>query len=219
MFDAFDECITINSKEAQLIQRCNRDYERLYGSNFIIGNYRWLYNIRWNFNNRIDFFRTCIFQLPPQCMPYKVSESFILDKKEFFHDETDNMVVIAPYALTCKMLPIYFWEKLVKNVNSMGYNVYTNVAKDEKEIYGSKRLELSLREIFSLGEEIKCLISFRSGLSDFMACNTNLYHIVINPMDGYMEKRDVSIYGSEKIINLEYNNKLDEMISRIIKLL
>lgn len=219
MFDAFDECITINNKEARLIEICNMNYERLHGSNFIIGNYNFLWKIRWHFNNRIDSFRTCILQLPPQYMPCKVSKNFLLDTKTFFHNETDNVVIIAPYALTCKMLPLCFWEKLVQNITSMGYEVYTNVAKNEKEIYGSERLELSLREMFSLGEKIKCLISYRSGFSDFMACNINLNHIVINPNDGYMSKRDVSAYGSKKIINLEWNDKSKEMISKIIELL
>lgn len=219
MFDAFDECVTINDEETRLIKLCNINYERVYGSNFIIGNYNLLLKIKWYFNNRIDFFRTCILQLPPQYMPCKVSKNFLLDTKTFFRNETDNVVIVAPYALTLKMLPVCFWEELVQDINSMGYKVYTNVAKNEKEIYGSERLELSLRETFSLGEKIKCLISYRSGFSDFMACNINLNHIVINPNDGYMSKRDVSAYGSKKIINLDWSNKSEEMISKIIELL
>lgn len=218
MYDAFDECVAVSNEEARLIYKCNERYERTYGKNYIIGNYNHLMKTRWNYNNRLDFFRTCTLQLPPQCMPSEIKKEFILDT-HFFELKTDNMVILAPYAVSCQMLPFEFWEKLVEKLLHLGFRVYTNISiqKNEKEIKGSIPLKLSLREIFSLGYEIRCMISMRSGLCDLMANNKELNHIIINPNDGHMGQRDVSVYGSEKITNLEWDGNTERIIDEISK--
>lgn len=247
MYDAIDECIVINEEEAILIDISSARYERICGSNYLIGNYKFLRDARAYFRNRLDALKTCILQIPTHCTPCDISGKFIIDTRNFFEENTNDVIVIAPYALAHNLLPEEFWERLVEKFVFLGYRVYTNTANGEKEIKGSRRFSLSLREMFSLGNKIKGLVSYRSGFSDFMSCNIELNHIVIYPSDDYigspckrafmtcdsrlnhtiasisadyMKWADVSLCGgSNRITNLLWNEKTEEMISKIVDVL
>lgn len=103
-------------------------------------------------------------------------------------------------------------------MENSGFQVYTNVYGDEKEIPGTERLEVSIREAFQIVRYSAGVVSYRSGFSDILAFQPELPHVVINPDAHIMSFDDCSVLGNaKKLLNLVYEQSgEDALIQQIL---
>ena len=88
-----------------------------------------------------------------------------LDKSNL---NTDNFLILAPEALTCKELPHNFWAKLATELHQKGYDIFLNITNSNNFISSCTSFPLSYRELFCLAQKAKAVISLRSGLTEFL---------------------------------------------------
>ncbi len=219
LYGAFDGVKTINRFSMFCLSICNRVGSRVYGKNYVIGNYRLLFKTWHCYEHRLDAFKICILQIPLSYLPYSVN-----------HPEAEDVlglglrdIIIAPYANTFKTLPLRVWEQIANTLSSNGYNVYTNICtnsvSNEKPIKGTKSLDAPLRDIFIGAARCKAVISYRSGFSDFLSLNYETHHIVIYPDERTAKFEDVAAYGSKRIISLVEPEDINTISETIIKLI
>ncbi|MBR3516855.1 MAG: hypothetical protein IKO10_11125 [Lachnospiraceae bacterium] len=128
---------------------------------------------------------------------------------------SDASVIIAPYAHTAKLLPVTFWEKLVDVLSDKGYEVYTNIAKNEKAIKGTRELYVTLADIAKCAEIAKCVVSIRSGLCDMLAF-TKAKMIVIDTDSGLSDGWRLDVIRNDIICTESYNKSETELLDEVI---
>ena len=92
-------------------------------------------------------------------------------KKREYDEKYQNAVMLMPGTLTEKNLPVAFWERLAKQLQKMGYEVYTNYNGKpcETMVEGTTALSSTLKEMASMAEAFRLFIGVRSGACDLMA--------------------------------------------------
>ena len=95
-------------------------------------------------------------------------------------------------------------------------DVYTNVAGNEMPLDGTKRLQVSLQDTFCICSYCRGLISYRSGFTDVMAFNHKVRHVVINPGEAELEYNDITIFGSNRVLNVVYDDRDESLIRDIL---
>lgn len=122
----------------------------------------------------IECYHTDILQLKgkmhihrPQIKIDKEMELEIIDK----YSINDKTIIISPYANSKYEAHTQFWDKLVRELISLGYSVLTN-GNGEKEpaLEGTGLFSASLKETFICVQKCRCFIGYRSGLCDWLAC-------------------------------------------------
>ena len=92
-----------------------------------------------------------------------------------FSSKKGNTVLLSPYAKSVPLFSTDFWALLVKELQSMGYEVATNVSKDEQPLENTLPLRFDLdQDGLSLAKGLRFFIGIRSGLCDVLhgiACN------------------------------------------------
>lgn len=209
MFDAIDGCICMERKQLALIYGCGCQY----GQNYIIGYVP--EGAVYHYKRRTELYLRHILQLPVDSEPDKVSRRFLIHIDDATKRKWSKAVILAPHANTFQPLPEYFWEMLAEELRKNGYAVYTNTAGEEPTVQGTERISLSLREMFTICFYCRGLISYRSGFSDIMALNKKIRHLIINPGKWEAEYNDVSAYGSERIINLLWEDAAGSILNEI----
>lgn len=109
-----------------------------------------------------------------------------------------NAVILSPYAKSVANLPSKSWDFIVEYCLKKGYQVYTNVAKEDKELPGTIRLEIRLNELQSVVERAGNFIGLRSGLCDIIK-GANCRKIALYPDCFYSSTR----WKVEEIFHLE----------------
>lgn len=92
----------------------------------------------------------------------------------------DKMIIISPYAKSIKSIDTDFFDILVRELLKKGYDVYTNVSGEEKEIYGTKRLDCNLFDLYNYARLAKGFIGLRSGVCDLIAMTNIPMYILFN---------------------------------------
>ncbi len=111
-----------------------------------------------------ELYRIGVFGLSGDFKPYNPVKLTIYEKLEEI--PAGNAVILSPYAKSVANLPGEYWELIVEYCSQKSYQVYTNVAKGEKELPGTFRLEVRLSELQSVVERAGIFIGLRSGLCD-----------------------------------------------------
>ena len=216
VFPAFDGVKTIGRVFIYFVRIANMSDKKTYGRNYIIGNCRLLFKTWYDYNNRLEAIRTCIHQLPDIVKPQETDISSL--KKRFSNTDFDNnTIIIAPTANTLKSLDLETWEGIVAKLNKK-YHVLTNTYGNEKPIDGSQAITCSFSEMIVAAEKCKCVISFRSGFSDFLSLNPFVKQIVIYPDEATAKYETVKIYGSKNVYEYVANNDNAIIISQINEL-
>lgn len=131
----------------------------------------------------------------------------------------ENDIVICPHANSLDKLNMKFWEKLVDYlIYEKKYVVYTNIANgNEVIIKHTYPLNVPLNDICSVVNNAKLVISFRSGICDLLAMNSNARMIVIYPSKGLKIQWDVEYFRNENIYSLVFNSDTETEIKAIIE--
>lgn len=122
---------------------------------------------------------------------YGLSEIAEQSKPTSYHkyDNSDNIpkgksVILAPYSKSIVCASDEFWIKTAQNYSNNGFNVYTNVVGNEKEIKGTKPLRIPISQILSAVEHAGIFIGMRSGLCDVID-TANCKKVVVFPDSFY----------------------------------
>lgn len=216
MFDSIDDVIAVSGDECDAIVIASCLSLATYGPNYMVGNLSLIRKV--SFPHRLMPYKLFVLQVPESAVPEKVSEKFMGTYDSSLAEEWQNRIILAPYAVAFPLLSASFWEKLANALMEKGFRLYTNVYGEEKEIPGTERLEVSIREAFQLVRYSAGVVSYRSGFSDILALQPELPHVVINPDAHTMSFDDCSVLGNaRKLLNLVYNEtQEDNLITQII---
>lgn len=113
-----------------------------------------------------ELYRSGVFGLPGDVKPYAPSNLAVYERLEEI--PVDNAVILAPYAKSVSKLPRECWDSIIEYCANKGYQIYTNVTREEKELPGTLRLEVRLSELQSVVERAGLFIGLRSGLCDVL---------------------------------------------------
>ena len=80
--------------------------------------------------------------------------------------EKKHAVILSPYAKSVTALSEKIWEDIVSDYAGRGYQVFTNVAGDEKPLAGTKPISPAICEMKSVVERAGVFVGIRSGLCD-----------------------------------------------------
>lgn len=131
-----------------------------------------------------------------------------------------SFVIINPYSNSMN-LDLNVWNDSINFLKNKGYSVYTNVTKTQKELPGTKRLEVTIEALYNLASKAELIISIRSGIIDYIISNSKNMIVVY---EGYNFRDFYSLDEWEDEINLKQivdNGEIDvakQIIDSIIKL-
>lgn len=78
-------------------------------------------------------------------------------------------LILSPYAKSVVKLPDAFWTQLAEEYRRDGFDVYTNVAGDERPVEGTEPFSAPVREMAAAVEYAGRFIGLRSGLCDVLS--------------------------------------------------
>ena len=153
-------------------------------------------------------------------------------KIESLNLNLNKFIILAPEALSCSKLSNNFWKILSKSLQQQGYDIFVNTLDKHNYIDGCKGIYLTHRELFSLAQKAKAIISLKSGISEFLlptnvpniAIYTNFKNKILNK--AYPVEKIISGYSMlnlpfvEKDLICEINNNLyksdNELLNQVI---
>ena len=118
-----------------------------------------------------------------------------------------NVVLIAPEADSCPVLPNTYWENIIKKYKSLGYDIISNVKNKKNLIRGTKYIPLTILEAILIAQNCAGVISLRSGFCDLVALKHKGFLKVLYPnidiLNLYSLKRSFGYKNiEEQIVNL-----------------
>lgn len=149
-----------------------------------------------------DFYKCGVYGIGRDATPVIPTNKKPLDSKCGI--KKGEAVIISPYARSMVQIPDAFWVKLAKEYIEKGFQVYTNVAGDEKPIDGTKPLNIPINRMISACENAGIFIGIRSGLCDVLT-HARCRKIVVFP-DCYYSTTNIKVHeffsmpGWEQII-------------------
>lgn len=112
-------------------------------------------------------------------------------------------VILAPYNKSIPDISPALWEALARELQTLGYTVITNSAKDiERPVYQTRAVGIPLETINEVVEYAGYFIGVRSGLCDVIS-GCNAQKIVIYPKLKGVESTVLDFYGFE-CLGLKY---------------
>lgn len=143
-----------------------------------------------------ELYRIGVFGLPDDCKPYAPIKLAAYKKLEKI--PAGNAVILSPYAKSVVNLPKEYWASIIEYCSKKGYQTYTNVTSEEKELPETLRLEANLSELQSIAERAGTFIGLRSGLCDVLR-GANCRKIALYPDCFYSSTR----WKVEEIFHLD----------------
>lgn len=112
----------------------------------------------------------------------------------------DRAVILSPYAKSVTAIPAKIWDDIVSDYLGRGYQVFTNIAGEEKPLEGTLPISPAICEMKSVVERAGTFIGIRSGMCDvirtarcrkvalypdYQYCDTKWKSIDIYAIDGF----------------------------------
>lgn len=148
-------------------------------------------------------------EYPLPYLNYDVKKKFGISGKYVILNEFSNSASISSS----------FFESSVNFFISKGYDVYSNVFGDQKQVKGTKPLRCTIQELYYIARECSLMISVRSGILDYIINSlSDLFVIYESIKDRYLFSLDAwqcnvrlkeVVYTSED----EARNQLIEFIA------
>lgn len=129
----------------------------------------------------------------------------------------NNSIIIAPYAKSRLInLNMKFWEQIVNALLKKGFKIFTNCGnKNENEILGTNRLEISLNDLFICAEKCRAFVAFRSGICDWIALSDSNMYVINDPMWG--KEWDLNNFSRNPVYYYQYDYyKQSNIIDKLI---
>lgn len=108
-----------------------------------------------------------------------------------------NVVLLAPEANSCPLLPNCYWSKIAKEYKNKGYTVISNVTNRKNSIRYSKYIPLTTEEALYIAQNCAGIICLRSGFSDLISIKHKGFCKILYPnidiLNLYSIKRSYNI--------------------------
>lgn len=120
---------------------------------------------------------------PSPIIMQNLSDSSLENLLRKYKINPDRAVILFPYANSVHIpgCTPEFWSDLVEKLKSLGFEIYTNCAPNQKELDRTTKLDVNLQEIFYLSEKVRYCIGIRSGMLDLLAnSNCNLISLCLD---------------------------------------
>ena len=122
--------------------------------------------------------------------------------------EIASKTVLLNYSSkSMSQVDLSFFQTIADDLLSRGYNVFTNVVGNQRELIGTKPLNCPIYELFAICNRIKAVISVRSGILDICA-HTSAPFLVYNfPFkgrskqynEGWCYRYKIKAWGKENV--------------------
>ncbi len=219
MFDVVDGVEALEKEEREILELASQQHCLMYGENWIIGSCKNMLlshfpgpegvygtDTAFTFPNACEAYKSMLLQIPYFYPAADVCATYLDDYDDDLADEYAKSILLAPTTYSIPSPEVDFWEYLAYRLQEKGFDVYTNAYGEEKEIEGTKRFSYGMKDTFNRSRYFYSVISARSGLSDFLAFQPEMLHIVLSPEENMMNFHDISCYGkSERIKNINWN--------------
>lgn len=129
-----------------------------------------------------------------------------------------NKVLLAPQTVSLKYGRSNFWELLAIQLKNKGYEVFTN-STDKSAIKGTKCLEASLIDLVEVLSGFRVVISYRSGLNDWLEV------LGVNQVILYNDERTCRYYDTRLLWdisntkNLIIDDDIDNTITHVLQVI
>lgn len=117
--------------------------------------------------------------------------------------QKNRAVILSPYAKSVTALPPEVWEDIVKSYLRQGYQIFTNVAGEEKPLAGTQAISPAICEMKSVVERAGTFIGIRSGICDVIR-TADCRKIALYPDYNYSDTRwkAIDIYAIDTFKNI-----------------
>ncbi len=157
----------------------------------------------------IEIYRDKIFKVQADNRELLVPEIVPIKSIPNFEENKDKIIVLNPYSYS-QIPNKKLYKTIVKELNDLGYIVYTNaVARlGQKAIKGSLMLDCSPDELYSIVQEIPLFLSMRSGIIDYVVggkANIFAIYTMLPSMKNFYSVKELTCYD-------KYKGKVDEFV-------
>lgn len=116
----------------------------------------------------------------------------------------NRAVILSPYAKSVTVLPVRIWEEIVSDYSRRGYQVFTNVAGEERPLPGTQPISPAICEMRSVVERAGTFIGLRSGICDVVR-TASCRKIALYPEYNYSDTqwKAMDIYAIDTFENIE----------------
>ncbi len=125
-----------------------------------------------------DCYKYAVFGLGKEIVPVKPSKIEQFDNKPNLIE--GKSVIIAPYAKSVVQPSRSFWDKIVKDYQQIGFQVYTYVFGSEEPLVNTIPITIPLNQLIGAVEFAGHFVGLRSGLCDIVS-TANCQKTVIMP--------------------------------------
>ncbi len=136
-------------------------------------------------------------------------ENSMLTKIQHINLNLDKFVFLVPEANSCKMLDYSFWEKIIKQYENQGYDIFINLIKPINLNCNYKQCFLTYSEAFALAKHSKKIISLRCGFAELLSQTQAPMDVLYTEFDGRVSADDMSkeqVFEGFKIGKLPFIN-------------
>lgn len=179
------------------------------------------YSTKWDSKKLLsERYKESLFNIPIDTKPSKITlieDKKIIEKTLKKNKLTKKSIVLMPISHSEIKMTNEFWENLAKALTEKGYKVYTNVGKNEVPIKNTYPLDVSLKELIYIANEIKFFISMRSGVCEYLSLTSPNLIVLNNSIKNNFKWDDVNTFDPKnQIINMYTRNKKEEDILKEI---
>ncbi len=117
--------------------------------------------------------------------------------------EKGHAVILSPYAKSVTALPAKIWEEIISDYQKQGFQIFTNVAGEEKPLPGTSAISPAISEMKSVVERAGIFIGIRSGICDVIR-TADCRKIALYPDYNYCDTKwkAIDIYAIDTFENV-----------------
>ena len=117
--------------------------------------------------------------------------------------EKDHAVILSPYAKSVTALPVKIWEAIISDYQKQCFQIFTNIAGEEKPLPGTAALSPEISEMKSVVERAGTFIGIRSGICDVIR-TADCRKIALYPDYNYCDTqwKAIDIYAIDSFENI-----------------
>ena len=206
-YSSIDDKIVSNNL-VNILRICCEQCSIKRKENFLYGHFLPNYKLSENVHVIEEFLKE-VFCISEEGIELTIPNLPCINKKI----NNENVIVLLPYAYSIENYSITLWNEIAHIFLINGYDVYTNTKDEtEKEINGTKRLELNFQELIKFCQGVDYVISIRSGICDLL-CYVDINMIVL-----YGNSMLHTLYTLKRLGGKAYLNEIitDEVSEREI---
>lgn len=147
-------------------------------------------------------YRCGVFGLPQDTAP--VVPKYWKDYGDLGFIEKNCAVILSPYAKSVTALSMKIWEDIISDYQKQKFQIFTNVAGNEKPLPGTAAISPAISEIKSVVERAGTFIGIRSGICDVLR-TADCKKIALYPDYNYCDTqwKAIDMYAIDTFENIE----------------